>query len=178
MRREKENRLVLGRIATLAAPRVVLLPARALAAHHVRPRATLAGVVNRLVHVEHDAVLRRRLDHLAVVAHRELRVVRVSAAQRVRDVARLERIDAERAIQREGAVQLPLVVLDPARRLVMRDELHALLPGVAASSRRSKSGYGCVNEKAFRLAIQSPSQPTFHPSTSTPPIPLAAAKSM
>src|SRR5687768_11446495 len=42
----------------------------------------------------------------------------------------------------------------------------------------SKSGYGCVKENAFLFAIQSPSQPTFHPSTSTPPILLAAAKSM
>src|SRR5207247_11031935 len=33
-------------------------------------------------------------------------------------------------------------------------------------------------ETAFRFAIQSPSQPTFQPSTSTPPNPLAAAKSM
>jgi hypothetical protein len=35
-----------------------------------------------------------------------------------------------------------------------------------------------VNENRSLLAIQSPSHPTFHPSTSTPPNPLAAAKSM
>src|SRR2546427_99246 len=33
-------------------------------------------------------------------------------------------------------------------------------------------------KNAFRFWIQSPSQPTFQPSTSTPPNPLAAAKSM
>ena len=64
---EEEDRLVLRRVAAVAAPRVVLLPARALAAHHVRIGAALAGVVHRLVHVEHDPVPRRRLDHLAVV---------------------------------------------------------------------------------------------------------------
>src|SRR3954471_2386140 len=40
------------------------------------------------------------------------------------------------------------------------------------------SGYAWVNENAFAFLIQSPSQPTFHPSTSTPPSPFAAAKSM
>src|SRR5918992_4583358 len=41
-----------------------------------------------------------------------------------------------------------------------------------------KSGYGRVNENAFRFAIQSPSHPTFQPSTRTPPMPFAAAKSI
>src|SRR5678815_1140523 len=35
-----------------------------------------------------------------------------------------------------------------------------------------------VKEKASRFAIQSPSHPVFHPSTSTPPKPFAAAKSI
>src|SRR5918995_7496666 len=35
-----------------------------------------------------------------------------------------------------------------------------------------------MNENAFRFLIQSPSHPVFHPSTSTPPNPLVAAKSM
>ena len=75
--REEENRLVLRRIAAVPAPRVVLLPARALAGHHVRIRPALAGVVHRLVRVHHDAVVRRRLDHLAVVVHHVLAIVRM-----------------------------------------------------------------------------------------------------
>src|SRR5207245_9215260 len=35
-----------------------------------------------------------------------------------------------------------------------------------------------MKEKAFLFRIQSPSQPRFQPSTNTPPMPLADAKSM
>src|SRR5207244_13448174 len=57
--REEENRLVLRRVAPFAPPGVVLLAPRALAGHHVRVGAPLAGVVNRLVDVQHGCVLRR-----------------------------------------------------------------------------------------------------------------------
>ena len=43
---------------------------------------------------------------------------------------------------------------------------------------KSKSGYGLVKLKSSPLPNQSPSQPTFQPSTSTPGSPLPAAKSM
>src|SRR6056300_1476979 len=42
----------------------------------------------------------------------------------------------------------------------------------------SKSGYACVNENTSPLKNQSPSQPIFQPSTSTPSKPCLAAKSM
>src|SRR2546430_1686645 len=66
--REKENRLVLRRVAPLAPPGIVLLAARPLPRHHVRVGAPLPGVVNRLVDVQHDAVLLRRLRPPWIVA--------------------------------------------------------------------------------------------------------------
>jgi len=42
----------------------------------------------------------------------------------------------------------------------------------------SKSGYASVKLNSSPRANQSPSQPLFQPSTSTPRKPLAAAKSM
>src|SRR4029077_17665161 len=50
--------------APLPPPRVCLLPAGALARHHVRVRAALTRVVHRLVHVERELVFRRRFDHV------------------------------------------------------------------------------------------------------------------
>src|SRR5947209_4746007 len=90
---------------------------------------------SRLMDVEHDAVLSRLLDHVAVMPHHVLPPVRVAFAGQVRDVARLDGVEAERVVQREGAVYLPLVVLDPPRRFVVDDQLHALLVSVAGHFR-------------------------------------------
>ena len=137
--REVEIRLVLGRIAALPSPRVVFLSARAFPAHHVRISATLARVVDRLVDVHHDVILCRGLDHLAIVPHHELRVVRVPFGRGVGDVARLDRVETERVIERERGVQLPLVVDDSARRLVVHDQLDALRLRVLREPRAGRS---------------------------------------
>ena len=133
---------MLRRVASLAAPGVVLLSPRSLPGHHVRVGAPLPGVVNRLVDVQHDAVLRGRLDHLAIVPHHVLSVVRVAFARQVGDVARLDGVEAERMVEREGAIQLALVVLDSPRRLVVDDQLHTLLMGVARDLREIVIGIG------------------------------------
>ena len=73
--REEEDGLVLRRIAAVTTPGVVLLPARSLTAHHVGERAALAGVVHRLVDVQHDAVTRGQLEHPAIVVHHRLGIV-------------------------------------------------------------------------------------------------------
>src|SRR5256714_2629413 len=86
---EIEIGLMLGGIAALASPRIVFLTARPFPAHHVGISATLTSVVNRLVHVHHDVVLRRFLHHLTVVTHHELRVVRVPLPRRISHVSRL-----------------------------------------------------------------------------------------
>src|SRR4029079_8010179 len=78
--REEQDRLVLRWISTVTTPRIVFLSTRAFAAHHVRVRPTLAGVVDRFVNVDHDSVFRRRLDDLAVVTDGNLRIVRVIPA--------------------------------------------------------------------------------------------------
>src|ERR1041384_6487747 len=70
--REEENRLVLGRVAALAAPRVVFLATRAFPAHPVRVGAPLARVLNGLVHVHHDVVLGGFLNRVAVMVHHDL----------------------------------------------------------------------------------------------------------
>ena len=89
---------MLRRIAALAAPRVVLLAARALAAQHVRPSASLAGIVNRLMDVDGDAVLGGRLHDLAVMPHHVLACMGVTFGGFVVHVAGLDGIDAERAV--------------------------------------------------------------------------------
>src|SRR5256884_5912415 len=83
-------------------------PARALAAHHVRVGATLPRIVDRLVDIEHDAVLGRLLDHVTGVPHHVLAVMRVPLADEVRPLPRFDRVQPDRMVQREGAVHLPL----------------------------------------------------------------------
>src|SRR5690349_5158943 len=104
--------------------------------------------------------------------------MRVAVADGVGDVPGLDGMDAEGLVEREGGVHLAFVVLDAARGLVVDDQCHALGLGVVRHLGEIVSGLACVKEKALRFLIQSPSQPTFHPSTSTPPKPFAAAKSM
>src|SRR6185437_11987875 len=77
---EEENGLMLGRIAALAAPGVVLLPARALPGYEVGVRAALPGVVHRLMRVYRDLMLRGFLHAVAVVPDHGLRVMRVPVA--------------------------------------------------------------------------------------------------
>ena len=116
---------MLGRVAALAAPRVVLLSARALAAHHVGIGTALAGVVDRLVHIQHDVVLGGLLDHVPVVVDHELAPVRMAFTGQVGHVPGLDRVESQALVHRERAVHLPLVILNAARRLVVHDEVHA-----------------------------------------------------
>ena len=111
---EKQDRLVLGRIAALAAPGIVFLPARAFARHHVRVGTALARILDRLVYIQHDAVLRRLFDHVAVMIDHELAPVRVAFTRLIRHIARFDRVQPERVIHRERTVHLPLVVLNAA----------------------------------------------------------------
>ena len=122
--RKEEDALVLRRIPALAAPGVVLLAARAFATEHVRPGPTLAGVVDRLVHVHRDPVFRGCLDDLAIMPDHVLPGVEVALGRLVVDVAGLDRVNPKALIEREGAVELPFVVLDAHRCLVMHDQAH------------------------------------------------------
>src|SRR5205807_5065882 len=120
--REEENRLVFRRISSFAAPRIVFLTARTLTAQHVRPGPTFPRVVNRLVNVDGNPVSGRRLYDPAIVTHHVLPGVGVAFGRLVVHVASLDGVHAETFIQREGAVELALVILDAHRRLVMHDE--------------------------------------------------------
>src|SRR3546814_14980431 len=62
---------MLGRVGRIA-PGVELLPARALAADPVRPGAAQPRVLDRLVRVDGDMILRRALHHVEMMAHRIL----------------------------------------------------------------------------------------------------------
>ena len=122
---------MLGRITALAAPGIVFLPARAFARHHVWIGAPLARILDRLVHIQHDAVLRRLFDHVAVMVDHELTPVRVPFTRLIRHIARFDRVQPQRVVHRKRAVDLPLVILNPARCLVVDDQLHAFGVGVA-----------------------------------------------
>ena len=151
---EVEVGLVLGRIAALATPRVVLLTARSFPAHHVRISPTLTGVVDRLVDVEHDFILCRRLDHLAVVIHHELRVVRITFRRGVSHVPGLDRVETQRVVERECGLHLLLVVLDSARCLVVHDQLDAFR--VRVGSQPWKVVVGVRLRERERVSVLNP----------------------
>ena len=134
--RVDQGDFVLRRIRRIA-PGVELLPARAFARNPVRPGAAQAGVLDRFVRVDRDAVLRRRFQHPQVVAAHPLTFVpfadhRIACGvlpfdlPGIADVAGLHRIDSEPVEQCEGFVHLPLVVADRAAGLVVPDQVHAL----------------------------------------------------
>ncbi len=144
---------MLGGIAAVAfpAPGVVLLPAGALAAQHVRIRPPLTRVLDRLVHVERDLVARRRLDDLAPVPDHVLAVVGVALGREVADVAGLDRSDAQPVVERERVLQLALVVLDAHRRLVVTDELNAAFAGVSGHGFQVEVRVGLGEREELRV---------------------------
>src|ERR1051325_2438021 len=74
--------------------------------------ASLARVLNGLVHVHHDVVLGGFLNRVAVMVHHDLPPVRIAFAGQVGHVTGLDRIEPEVLVHRERAVHLALVVLD------------------------------------------------------------------
>ena len=66
---------MLGRVAAVVAPGVVLLAAGAFAAHEVGIGAAKAGGFDRLMDVEHDVMFRGFIDDVLVVVDHVLAVV-------------------------------------------------------------------------------------------------------
>src|SRR3989449_381173 len=151
---EEQDRLVLGRIAAFAAPGVVLLPARPFTRHHVRIGAPLAGILNRLVHVQHDVIVRRLFDDVAVMVHHELAPVRMAFARLIGHVARFDRVQSQRVVHRERTIDLPFVILNPAGRLVVDDQLHTL--GVGVAGQLGQVVVGIALRERERVAVLDP----------------------
>ena len=140
---------MLGRVAAVAAPGVVLLAAGAFAGHQIRIRAAQAGRLHRFVHVEHDLVLGGLFDHVLMMPDHVLAVVPfadhlagvVDALETLRpvDVAGLHGGDAEPLVEREGIAQLAFVVGNRTAGFVVADEMDALRLGVARRARRGRN---------------------------------------
>src|SRR5882724_12623457 len=75
-----------GGIGRLA-PGVVLLPARALTADHVRPGSAQPGILHRLVCIDRDVMGRCDLRDVKIVAHHVLAGKPFTATTRVDDLA-------------------------------------------------------------------------------------------
>ena len=111
-----------------SAPGVILLPARALTADHVRPRAAQPGILHRLVRIDGDVVGRRDLGHVQIVPHHVLAgepfttPALVNDVPAVADISRFDGRDAVTFIQTHRVLQLRVVVGDGSRGLVVADQ--------------------------------------------------------
>ena len=134
--RVDQGDFVFRRIRRIA-PGVELLPARAFARNPVGIGATQAGVLDRFVRIDRDAMLRRILHHAQMMIahplafmpfaqHRPLGDVLALDLPGIADVTRLHCVDAEPVEQRKGRVHLPLVMTDRASGFVMADQVYAL----------------------------------------------------
>ena len=112
------------------APAVVLHTADAFPGHEVGPGAAQAGLLDDLVPVHHDLPLGGLLDHLLEVADTGLAVARGAAGQAAAGIAGLHRVNAQRSVPIQGALQLVLEAEVIAASLVVGDEVNPLLAGV------------------------------------------------
>ena len=112
------------------APAVVLHAADAFPGHEVGPGAAQAGLLDDFVAVHHDLAFGGLLDHLLEVADTGLAVARSAAGQAATGIAGLHRVDAQRGVPVQGALQLVLEAEVIAAGLVVGDQVNSLLAGV------------------------------------------------
>lgn len=124
--RVRQDGRVAGRIAF--APGVPFHAAHAFAGHEVGPGAAQAGVLDRLVGVDHDLVFRGDLDDPLVMADHPLAVVKLPGRTDLARVTGLDAVDAEAGVQRKCAVEHAVVGRHIAAGLVVADQGHAMRP--------------------------------------------------
>ena len=139
--REGQDRLMLRRVAPIGAPGVVLHAPRPLAGHHVGVSAAQAGILNRLVDVQHNLVFGGQLSHVLVMADHELAVVPFAhhLAGRLVDaldalaganVASLDQMHAQILVIGKSLRQLGFVVQHRRPGLMVANQCHAQFPAV------------------------------------------------
>ena len=160
-------------------PGVVLLAAGALAGQPVRIGAAQAGVLDRLMTVDGDAMLRRGFQHADKMIHRVLAVVPFPARHAlliqshqfsgIGNVAGLDLADAEAAVQGEGVFQLRFVVAEVSGSFVMPYQPHTALAAVRGDRLDVKVGVGS-GEAEHRAICQPVAVPTGVPAFHQHPI--------
>ena len=93
--RERQDALVIRRIAATTVKGVILLTTHALGGNEIGPRALQAAGHGTLVVDDHHVVTCCCLNHLAEVLHAPLRVLQLTIIEMGIHITRLDRVDAQ-----------------------------------------------------------------------------------
>ena len=157
---ERQHYRVIG---NAAAECFVLRATGTLVTHEVRPCTADTCGTCRLMGIDHDVVLRSRLYDMLIMIVAELTVMILATRDDVTHITRLHGIVAILIHQVESVLQMPLIVQDGSRSLMMHHQLHTLRVGIVVEHPDIEVGIRGNEVEDIELLVTEPVFPTFIP---------------